>query len=167
MQVGLVGGVKLEDGQAVVTMNIFKQYAPIYRNATVLLRPRTPLKDMYLALDPGTKQAGAVPDGGMLGAGSTTPDVDLDQILASLDADTRNYLLLLLSGGAQAFNASTQPPSGRRRCGARSSASRRSTATRGRSRRCCRSAAEPQPRDPQPQPRRHVARRRRRRSSRR
>ena len=33
----------------------------------------------------------------MLGAGSTDPDVDLDQILSSLDADTRNYLLLLLS----------------------------------------------------------------------
>jgi len=103
VQVGQVGGVSLDDGRAVVTMNIFKQYAPIYQNATVLLRPRTPLKDMYLALDPGTKQAGAVPDGGMLGAGSTTPDVDLDQILASLDGDTRNYLLLLLQGGAGAF----------------------------------------------------------------
>ena len=34
----------------------------------------------------------------MLGAGSTTPDVDLDQILASLDGDTRSYLLLLLAG---------------------------------------------------------------------
>jgi phospholipid/cholesterol/gamma-HCH transport system substrate-binding protein len=103
VQVGLVGGVQLEDGRAVVTMNIFKQYAPIYRDATVLLRPRTPLKDMYLALDPGTTRAGAVPNGGMLGAGSTAPDVDLDQILASLDGDTRNYLLLLLSGGAGAF----------------------------------------------------------------
>jgi hypothetical protein len=30
--------------------------------------------------------------------------VDVDQILGSLDADTRTYLLLLLSGGAQAFN---------------------------------------------------------------
>ncbi|HZU61174.1 MAG TPA: hypothetical protein VE983_09420, partial [Solirubrobacteraceae bacterium] len=29
--------------------------------------------------------------------------VDFSQILSSLDADTRNYLLLLLSGGAQAF----------------------------------------------------------------
>ena len=57
VEVGLVGGVQLEHGQAVVTMDILKKYAPIYRNATVLLRPRTPLKDMYLALDPGTASA--------------------------------------------------------------------------------------------------------------
>ncbi len=103
VQVGQVGGVKLVNGRAVVTMNIFRRYAPIYRDATVLLRPRTPLKDMYLALEPGTKQAGAVPDGGTLSVAATTPTVDLSQILASLDADTRSYLLLLLSGGAQAF----------------------------------------------------------------
>ena len=60
VQVGQVGGVQLQGGRAIVTMNIYKKYAPIYRDATVLLRPRTPLKDMYLALDPGTKAAGAV-----------------------------------------------------------------------------------------------------------
>jgi phospholipid/cholesterol/gamma-HCH transport system substrate-binding protein len=103
VQVGQVGGVKLDGGRAVVTMNIYRKYAPIYRDATVLLRPRTPLKDMYLALDPGTAQAGALPNGGVLGLASTSPTIDLDQILASLDADTRSYLLLLLSGGAQAF----------------------------------------------------------------
>ncbi len=102
--VGLVGGVTLAGGLAVVTMDIDPQYAPIYRNATVLLRPRTPLKDMYLALYPGTRSAGAIPDGGELSAASTEPDIDVDQILSSLDADTRTYLLLLLAGGAQAFN---------------------------------------------------------------
>ncbi|MGO9753485.1 MAG: MlaD family protein [Solirubrobacteraceae bacterium] len=101
--VGLVGGVALQHGRAVVTMDLDKQYAPIYRNATVLLRPRTPLKDMYLALDPGTRSAGAIPDGGELSAASTEPDIDVDQILSSLDGDTRTYLLLLLAGGSQAL----------------------------------------------------------------
>src|SRR5205807_4243091 len=101
--VGQVGGVDLEHGTAVVTMNIYKKYQPIYRNATVLLRPRTPLKDMYLALDPGTSSAGVVPSGGSLSVGATIPDVNFSDILSSLDADTRNYLLLLLSGGAEAL----------------------------------------------------------------
>jgi phospholipid/cholesterol/gamma-HCH transport system substrate-binding protein len=103
VQVGQVGGVSLQGGQAIVTMNIYKRYAPIYRNATVLLRPRTPLKDMYLALDPGTKDAGAVPNGRELSSGASIPDVNFSDILSSLDADTRDFLLLLLSGGAQAF----------------------------------------------------------------
>ena len=146
VQVGQVGGVSLDNGRAVVTMNIYKQYAPIYRNATVLLRPRTPLKDMYLALDPGTKQRRRGP--GRRHARrrrAPTPDVDLDQILSSLDADTRNYLLLLLAGGARRVQdpgatGALQP--GGRRCAARSSGSRRSTATRGRSPRCSRSRSD-------------------------
>lgn len=114
VQVGQVGGVSLQGGRAVVTMNIYKKYEPIYRDATVLLRPRTPLKDMYLSLDPGTKSAGAIPQNGMLPVANTQPTIDVDQILASLDSDTRNYLLLLLAGGAQLFhngNATGAAPS--------------------------------------------------------
>jgi phospholipid/cholesterol/gamma-HCH transport system substrate-binding protein len=103
VEVGQVGGVTLQNGHALVSMNIYKQYAPIYRNATVLLRPRTPLKDMYLELYPGTPSAGPIPNGGTLPIGATNPDIDFSEILSSLDSDTRNYLLLLLAGGAQAF----------------------------------------------------------------
>jgi phospholipid/cholesterol/gamma-HCH transport system substrate-binding protein len=114
VQVGKVGSISLRDGKAVVQMNIDKQYAHrVFRNASVLLRPRTPLKDMYLSLDPGTPSAGRLPAGSTLGTGQTNPDVDVSEILSSLDADTRNYLLLLLSGGAQIFRnhgtTSTQP----------------------------------------------------------
>ena len=109
VQVGNVGGVQLQGGTAIVTMNIYKQYMPIYKNATVLLRPRTPLKDMYLALTPGTQDAGAVPNGGLLPVGATNPDVDFSQILQALDTDTRDYLLLLLAGGAQAFGRNGGP----------------------------------------------------------
>lgn len=114
VEVGQVGGVKLRGGHAVVQMNLFKQYAPVYRNATVLLRPRTPLKDMYLELYPGTAGAGALPAGATLPVGATSPTVDFSEILSSLDSDTRNYLLLLLAGGAQAFRdhgASGESPS--------------------------------------------------------
>ncbi len=115
VEVGQVGGIKLENGHAVVQMNLYKQYAPVYRNATVLLRPRTPLKDMYLELYPGTPNAGAIPAGGTLPTAATNPDIDFAQILSSLDADTRDYLLLLLAGGAQAFrdpgNGGEQPSS--------------------------------------------------------
>ncbi|MBV8956790.1 MAG: MCE family protein [Solirubrobacterales bacterium] len=104
VQVGQVGAVKLDGARAVVTMNIYKKYEPIYNNASVLLRPRTPLKDMYLSLDPGSKDAGAVPNQGTLPVANTQPDVNVEEILSSLDADTRNYLLLLLAGGAQAFH---------------------------------------------------------------
>ncbi len=50
----------------------------------------------------------------MLPVANTQPDIDVDQILASLDSDTRNYLLLLLAGGAQLFhngNAASPAPS--------------------------------------------------------
>ena len=39
---------------AVVTMDIDRKFLPVYRDATVLLRPKTGLKDMFLELDPGT-----------------------------------------------------------------------------------------------------------------
>ena len=104
VQVGQVGGVTLHNGVAVVKLDIDKQYAPIYRNATVLLRPRTPLKDMYLELDPGTRSAGRMPAGATISAANTNPDVDVSQILASLDSDSRNYLVLLLAAGAGAFH---------------------------------------------------------------
>jgi phospholipid/cholesterol/gamma-HCH transport system substrate-binding protein len=92
VKVGDIKAVELEDGQAVVTLEIEKRYAPIYRDATMLLRPRTGLKDMQVALDPGTPESGEVPDGGTLPQSHTQPDVNPDEVWAALDADTRRYL---------------------------------------------------------------------------
>ena len=103
VKVGDVESVNLRGGVAVVSVNMDRKYAPVYRNAHVLLRPKTGLKDMYLALDPGAKEAGALPDGGTIPVANTLPDVNPDEILASLDADTRDYLQVLVSAGGQAF----------------------------------------------------------------
>ena len=92
VKVGDVAGVDLEDGHAVVTLNIESKYAPIYHDAHMLLRPRTGLKDMEVVLDPGTKASGEVPSGGTLPESNTQPDVNPDEVLGALDADTRRYL---------------------------------------------------------------------------
>src|SRR5256885_13845906 len=46
-----------------------------------------------------------LPDGGTIPVSQTLPDVNLDEILASLDTDTRDYLLLLLNDGAQGLGS--------------------------------------------------------------
>jgi phospholipid/cholesterol/gamma-HCH transport system substrate-binding protein len=117
VKVGEVGSVKLEHGRALVTMRIKQRYKPVYRDATILLRPKTGLKDMFLALDPGTRTAGPLPEGGRVRVANTLSDVDADEVLAELDGDTRAYLQILLDAGGQAFSddgtaaASGQPAS--------------------------------------------------------
>jgi phospholipid/cholesterol/gamma-HCH transport system substrate-binding protein len=103
VQVGYVAGVRLHDGLGLVTLNLEHKYAPIYKDATLLLRPRTPLKDMYVSLYPGTRAAGKLPSGGTLGVGQTEPDVNVGDILNNLDTDAREYLQLLLGVGSQAL----------------------------------------------------------------
>jgi phospholipid/cholesterol/gamma-HCH transport system substrate-binding protein len=107
VKVGEVGEVSLEDGRAVIDMQIKEEYQPIYRDATILLRPKTGLKDMFLALDPGTRAAGELPEGGRVRVANTLPDVNADQVLAQLDSDTRAYLRILLDSGGTAFEDDT------------------------------------------------------------
>src|SRR5215213_369907 len=104
VKVGEVGDVELENGRAVVTMKIQNKYKPIYKDASVLLRPKTGLKDMILALDPGTEKAGEVSEGGRVKVSDTLPDVNADEVLAQLDTDTRAYLEILLTAGGTAFD---------------------------------------------------------------
>jgi phospholipid/cholesterol/gamma-HCH transport system substrate-binding protein len=101
IQVGKVGSVDLEDGHAVVRMDIENKYAPlIHRDASLLLRPKTGLADMVIEMDPG-KAGPEIPEGATVPLANTKPQVNADEILATLDADTRNYLTLLLQGGAR------------------------------------------------------------------
>jgi len=108
VEVGQVENVQLENGVAVVTFGIDRQFLPIYKNATVLLRPRTGLQDMFFQLDPGTKSAGVIQDGGSIPTKNTAPDVNVDEILSALDGDTQAYLRLLLIGAGQGFKGQGQ-----------------------------------------------------------
>jgi phospholipid/cholesterol/gamma-HCH transport system substrate-binding protein len=102
VRVGDISGVKLKDGRAVVTMSLDPQYKDlVHTDATALLRPKTGLKDMFIELDPGSTRAPLAKRGWTLPVGNTLPDVNPDEILASLDADTRDYLTLLVDGAGQ------------------------------------------------------------------
>ena len=104
VKVGDVTEVELEDGVAVVTMQVENEFAPlIHEDASALLRPRTGLQDMVIEVDPGTDDSPSVEEGHVIPLANSEPNVNFDSILASLDGDTRAYLKLLLAGGAEAL----------------------------------------------------------------
>jgi phospholipid/cholesterol/gamma-HCH transport system substrate-binding protein len=109
VKVGDIGKVELKNGRAVVEMKIKRKYAPIYKDSTILLRPKTGLKDMFLELDPGHRRAGRMPEGGTVTVANTLPDVNTDEILSELDTDTRAYLRILLNSGGQALSGRRAP----------------------------------------------------------
>ena len=65
---------------------------------------------MVAELTPGTEAAGRLEEGGTIPISQTLPDVNLDEILSSLDTDTRDYLLLLLNDGAQGLGFGAEGP---------------------------------------------------------
>jgi len=102
-KIGEVASVALHNGVARVTMKITPKYARIYRNATMLLRPKTQLQDITVEVDPGTPSAGRLPSGSTLPLSQTAPNVNFDEFLSSLDAETRAYLQELLAGAGGAL----------------------------------------------------------------
>lgn len=101
IQIGKVSSVNLEDGHAVVGMDIEPKYMElIHPDASFLLRPKTNLNDMIVEIEPGTAK-GQVEDGDHFTLAQTEPNTNLDAFLATLDADTRQYIQLLVAGGAQ------------------------------------------------------------------
>ncbi|HEY4427680.1 MAG TPA: MlaD family protein [Solirubrobacteraceae bacterium] len=100
-KIGEIASVDLNNGVATVTMKVVPKYARIYRNATLLLRPKTQLQDITIEVNPGTPSAGRLPSGGTLGLAQTAPNVNFDEFLAGLDAETRAYLQELLAGAGQ------------------------------------------------------------------
>ena len=104
IQVGDITGVELVNGRARVKMEIDYEYAPLINDdATMLLRPKTGLNDMTIEVDPGTSDVD-VEEGSTLSLSSTLPNVNTDEVLASLDADTQAFLKLLVSGGGEALD---------------------------------------------------------------
>jgi len=101
IEIGKVTSVDLEDGHAVVGMDIVPEYMKlIHLDATFLLRPKTGLNDMIVEIDPGGDEE-PIEDGAHFTMAQTEPNTNLEAFLSTLDGDTRQYLQLLVAGGAQ------------------------------------------------------------------
>lgn len=112
IQVGKITSVDLEDGHAVVGMDVEPEYQDlIHPDATLLLRPKTNLNDMTVEIDPG-KRGEPVEDGHKFPLSQTEPSIQFEAFLATLDADTRQYLQLLVAGGAQGIGGRGRQLSG-------------------------------------------------------
>jgi phospholipid/cholesterol/gamma-HCH transport system substrate-binding protein len=98
VQIGKIDSVSVNDGHADVSLDVEPQYAKlIHSDASFLLRPKTNLNDMVVEVTPGTSPD-RMEDGAQVPLSSTQPYVNPDEVLATLDSDTRTYLQLLLQG---------------------------------------------------------------------
>lgn len=100
-KIGEVSSVELHNGVAIVTMKVTPKYARIYRDATMLLRPKTQLKDMTIEVDPGSPSSGKLRSGETIPLAQTEPDGNFEEFLDSLDAESRAYLQELLAGAGE------------------------------------------------------------------
>jgi phospholipid/cholesterol/gamma-HCH transport system substrate-binding protein len=100
-----VGQYKDTD-MSVVTMEITDDGRPVGRDATVKVRPRLFLEgNFFVELKPGTPGAEELPDGGIIPVSQTSMPVQLDQVLTTLQSDTRRGLQDTLIGFGEALDS--------------------------------------------------------------
>jgi phospholipid/cholesterol/gamma-HCH transport system substrate-binding protein len=75
-----------------VQMQLNSDVAPVYRDATVMIRQKTLVGENYVEITRGQPQAGQLPDGGTLGLSQDVESVPLDKILNALTPAVRSQL---------------------------------------------------------------------------
>ena len=113
VDVGKVSGVDAAGGesQAVkVTIKLDDAALPLHEDATLKVRPRIFFEgNVFLDVRPGTPGRDEIEDGHTFPASQTSAPVQLDQVLGTLKADTREDLQKLLIGYGGALNGEPQP----------------------------------------------------------
>ena len=85
-------------GAGALLLELDEDHAPVYRDATVLVRTKSVAGENYVELDPGDPQAGAVPDGGRLAIDRAKEATQLDEVLSVLSPRRRRQLQHALAG---------------------------------------------------------------------
>lgn len=101
-----VGSTKLRSFQdhVEITLNIKRKYAPIDRSATATIIARNAIGQKEVLLTARRPGAAGAPDGFTLPGKQVDAATDLDQLLGTLDPDTRTRLAVLLNESGLAFD---------------------------------------------------------------
>jgi phospholipid/cholesterol/gamma-HCH transport system substrate-binding protein len=106
VNVGKVSSVEPEGTMAEVTFNVSDDALPIHEDATIKVRPRLFLEgNFFLDVHPGSPSAPELDSGSTIPITQTTRAVQIDEILTSLQSDTRTNLQRALEGYGEALNA--------------------------------------------------------------
>jgi phospholipid/cholesterol/gamma-HCH transport system substrate-binding protein len=103
VEVGGVEHIEVDGDAARVTFGIEKRYAPIYRNATIRTGNRTLLGEPYLELDPGTPEAGMLPNRSVLPKRQVLPNQEFDEALKALNKPAVDHLRNVAESFADGF----------------------------------------------------------------
>jgi phospholipid/cholesterol/gamma-HCH transport system substrate-binding protein len=98
VKIGKVTEIRNVGNTTVFMLELDDEHAPVYRDATVLIRTKSVAGENYVELDPGRPQAGNVPDGGRLPIDRSKEATQLDEILAVLSPRRRQQLQRALEG---------------------------------------------------------------------
>jgi phospholipid/cholesterol/gamma-HCH transport system substrate-binding protein len=109
VDVGKVKEVKADEDNpnaAVVVLQIDDDGLPLHEDATAKIRPRIFLEgNFFVDLESGSPSAPELEDGGTIAVTQTATPVQLDEVLTSLQSDTRQDLKDVLDALAVALNS--------------------------------------------------------------
>lgn len=102
VEVGSVSGTQVVNGLAQLTLQIDRsQLSHVYSDADVTLAPISPLGDVEINLSPGGPPDRALAPGATLSVNQTASPVAFEDLLSSLDGDTRTWLSSLIASLGQ------------------------------------------------------------------
>jgi phospholipid/cholesterol/gamma-HCH transport system substrate-binding protein len=113
VNVGDIVGAEVDDhGQAILKMSIQPGHK-LYKNASLVLRPKSPLNEMYVTIAPGGPPAEQIPASYVYPMTNTVRPVQTDEVLDHLDNNAQQALTALLAESDVALtSAQTKLPAG-------------------------------------------------------
>jgi phospholipid/cholesterol/gamma-HCH transport system substrate-binding protein len=97
IKVGHISSIRRSGDGAIIGLAIEKRFGPISRDSHFGVRLRTVVGENYVAIYPG-KSTSMLPSGGLLGPSQAVENVDIDQILNTLQGGTRAQARQMIQG---------------------------------------------------------------------